>query len=124
MTRCLKPDRSGDTESMEYVPPTIPQVEVVSAEQVIEHPFVEDYRIAQSDRVMVIALRLRPVFSRKERMDVMLQVARSVAAACPVTVYVCADLDIWQAIKNNTMSVETMVDILDDREGNVCQHAK
>ena len=109
---------------MEYVPPAIPHVQSVSAEQVIDHPFVQDYQMAQTDRVMVIALQLRPVFSRKERMDIMLEVARSVAEACPVTVYVCADLDMWQAIKNNTMDVETMVDILNNREGNVCQHAK
>lgn len=114
----------GHTRSMEYIPPAIPHVQTVSTEQVIDHPYVQDYRVAQTDRVMVIALQLRPVFSRKERQDIMLQVARSVADAYPVTVYVCADLDIWQAIKNNTMNVETMVDVLNNREGNVCQQAK
>ncbi len=68
----------------------------------VNHPSVDCYQSQADASAVVVAVMLRPVFGRSERMRVLSEVAKEVADATPygraVPIYVVADVDVYQSI--------------------------
>ena len=81
---------------------------VPAESMIVAHPLVTDSEVAVTAEGVVVAVILRPTYGRSERRKVLAEVAQSVRnflaanesgeGVGETPVYVCADVDVYQAI--------------------------